>query len=177
MVVVFVEPVSVPKCRKIVQADILCCITYMKPSYEEVIEIAQLLGEKNLPNANVENLVVDMAIVQRCARAIIAAGVRCLLVSLGKDGVYLSYATDSKRQHVNSCHIPALPVKKVVNTNGAGDCFCAGFIWGLLHLQSEPIDKYYSTAILYGMRAARLNLQSHMNVATELSIQTLTNDI
>jgi ribokinase len=52
-------------------------------------------------------------------------GVELVAVKLGKRGCYV---TDGKESHL----IPACKIAPK-DTTGAGDAFCAGFIYGLLH--------------------------------------------
>jgi ribokinase len=58
------------------------------------------------------------------ASFLIKKGVRIVAVKLGKNGCYI---TDSKEKYVIE------PYKvKVMDTTGAGDAFCAGFLYGLI---------------------------------------------
>ena len=61
---------------------------------------------------------------EKGARALIAEGIQIVAVKLGKKGCYV---TDGVEQHL----IDAYKVR-VVDTTGAGDAFCAGFLHGLL---------------------------------------------
>ncbi|PVX24691.1 MAG: hypothetical protein CW691_06865 [Candidatus Bathyarchaeum sp.] len=58
------------------------------------------------------------------ARTLRELGAECVAVKLGKRGCYV---TDGKESHL----IEAYKVK-AVDTTGAGDAFCAGFIYGLV---------------------------------------------
>jgi ribokinase len=60
----------------------------------------------------------------RGADALIGRGAKIVAVKLGGDGCYV---TDGRERHL----IEAFKVK-VVDTTGAGDAFCAGFLYGLL---------------------------------------------
>jgi ribokinase len=60
----------------------------------------------------------------RGSRALIEEGVQIVAVKLGKKGCYV---TDGVETHL----IDAYQVK-VMDTTGAGDAFCAGFLYGLL---------------------------------------------
>ena len=58
------------------------------------------------------------------SRIFIKEGVRVIAVKLGKKGCYV---TDGKESHIIE------PYKvKAVDTTGAGDAFCAGFLYGLI---------------------------------------------
>lgn len=85
---------------------LLTYIDYFLPNAEE---IALLTGEKD-PYRNAELL--------------IEAGVGCAVIKCGADGCLI-------RTKEICMQIPAYPVKHVVDTTGAGDCFAAGFLWGL----------------------------------------------
>ncbi|MFB3888420.1 MAG: carbohydrate kinase family protein [Candidatus Bathyarchaeia archaeon] len=76
-------------------------------------EIALLTGEKD---------------PRKAAKAVIASGVKVVAVKLGAKGCYV---TDGGEQHqVEAFKVP------VVDTTGAGDAFCAGFLYGLLKQKS-----------------------------------------
>jgi ribokinase len=61
---------------------------------------------------------------EKGARVLLDEGVKIVAVKMGKKGCYV---TDGKEKHL----IPAYKVK-VEDSTGAGDAFCAGFIYGLL---------------------------------------------
>jgi len=58
------------------------------------------------------------------AETLIREGVKIIAVKLGSKGCYV---TDGKENH----HVEAFKVK-VVDTTGAGDAFCVGFLYGLI---------------------------------------------
>ncbi|MEM1540073.1 MAG: carbohydrate kinase family protein [Candidatus Bathyarchaeia archaeon] len=62
------------------------------------------------------------------AKTLLDAGVKIVAVKLGSRGCYV---TNGRESH----HIEAFKVK-VVDTTGAGDAFCAGFLYGLLNNKS-----------------------------------------
>lgn len=59
------------------------------------------------------------------AREFQARGARHVVIKLGAQGAFCRSADGRE------CRIPALPVAKVVDTTGAGDCWSAGFLAGL----------------------------------------------
>jgi ribokinase len=61
---------------------------------------------------------------EKGAEALLDRGVQIVAVKLGPKGCYV---TDGSEKHL----IPCYPVK-VVDTTGAGDAFCAGFLYGLI---------------------------------------------
>jgi ribokinase len=77
------------------------------------IELAFLTGEINY---------------RKSADLMVGRGVKIVAVKLGSDGCYV---TDGRERHL----IEAFNVK-VVDTTGAGDAFCAGFLYGLLNDKS-----------------------------------------
>jgi sugar/nucleoside kinase (ribokinase family) len=60
----------------------------------------------------------------KAAKAFLRMGSKCIVVKLGEKGSYFL------NQKGESSRVPAFKAK-VVDTTGAGDCFCAGFIKGL----------------------------------------------
>lgn len=59
------------------------------------------------------------------AHRILELGPKHVIVTLDKEGCLI--VSDHYEQY-----IPPLECKEIVNTSGAGDAFCGGFIWGLL---------------------------------------------
>lgn len=72
-------------------------------------------------------------------------GAQWVVVTHGQDDIWIAAAGDYYRAK-------PLPVEKVVNAIGCGDCFAAGIAWGLAQGR-EPL-----TAIRYGIAAAAENL-------------------
>jgi len=77
-----------------------------------------------MPNALELKLLTGEADYRKGAEFMLEKGVTIVAVKLGSGGCYV---TDGREKHL----IPALNVK-VVDTTGAGDAFCAGFLYGLL---------------------------------------------
>lgn len=83
-------------------------LDWFMPSYEEAVR----LGGKDKP--------------EDIAEVFISKGVKNVVVKLGKDGCYV------KPQGEPGFYAPAYNDIKVLDTSGAGDSFCAGFITGLV---------------------------------------------
>jgi len=61
---------------------------------------------------------------RKAALAFLKLGAKCVIIKQGEKGSYLLH------QNGREFHVPAFKAK-AVDTTGAGDCFCAGFIKGL----------------------------------------------
>lgn len=83
-------------------------IDYFIPSINE----AQLLSGKETP--------------KECADAFFLTGVGSVVIKLGSDGCY--YQKDSSDKGI---YLPTYESFKAADTTGAGDSFCAGFLFGL----------------------------------------------
>jgi ribokinase len=81
-----------------------------------------------MPNAIELSLITGQADYCRGADFLIGMGVRIVAVKLGGDGCYV---TDGRESHL----IEAFKVE-ALDTTGAGDAFCAGFLYGLLKEKS-----------------------------------------
>lgn len=81
-----------------------------------------------MPNALELELLTGKADYRKGANFMLEKGVKIVAVKLGSGGCYV---TDGRESHL----IKALNVK-VVDTTGAGDAFCAGFLYGLLNGES-----------------------------------------
>jgi ribokinase len=78
-----------------------------------------------MPNRGELQLMVGVSDYVKGADALIEKGAKIVVVKLGEDGCYI---TNGRERH----HIEAFKTK-VIDTTGAGDAFCAGFLYGLLH--------------------------------------------
>jgi pseudouridine kinase len=130
-----VEPVSVPKARKL--KPLLERIDTITPNRDELAAIS------GLPVHSLED-------VERAAKALLAQGVQCVLVTLGKDGVMACTMTASE-------HFPAAPAR-VVDTTGAGDAFTAGVVYG--YHRDWPLPD----CVEYGQRLSRQIISSSHSV-------------
>lgn len=81
-----------------------------------------------MPNAKELELLTGTADYKKGAKILYRKGVKMIAVKLGSKGCYI---TDGKESHL----IMAFKVK-VVDTTGAGDAFCAGFLYGLINEKS-----------------------------------------
>ncbi|MDH5266230.1 MAG: carbohydrate kinase family protein [Candidatus Bathyarchaeota archaeon] len=77
-----------------------------------------------MPHAKELGLLTGTADYKKGADILCRKGVKIVAVKLGSKGCYI---TDGKEKHL----IEAFKVK-VVDTTGAGDAFCAGFLYGLI---------------------------------------------
>jgi len=93
-------------------------------SLESIIKKTYVL----MPNAIELELLTGETDYCRGADFMIGRGVKIVGVKLGGDGCYV---TDGRERHL----IEARKVK-VVDTTGAGDAFCAGFLYGLVNEKS-----------------------------------------
>ncbi|HSL75666.1 MAG TPA: carbohydrate kinase family protein [Candidatus Limnocylindrales bacterium] len=89
--------------------------------------------------------------------SLVERGKRFAVCTMGPDG---AVAVDADRRWYD---VPALPGVTVVDSNGAGDAFFAGTLFGIL----EGVS--LETALVYGSRAAALSVTS-----TELASEELT---
>jgi ribokinase len=77
-----------------------------------------------MPNAGELELLTGESDYRRGAEALLAEDISVAAIKLGAQGCYVTDGTES-------CMIEA-PKVKVVDTTGAGDAFCAGFLYGLI---------------------------------------------
>lgn len=91
---------------------------------EPIIRRAYIL----MPNAIELELLTGEIDYRKGADVIIGKGIKIVAVKLGGEGCYV---TDGQERHLIS------PFKvEVVDTTGAGDAFCAGFLYGLVNNRS-----------------------------------------
>jgi pseudouridine kinase len=130
-----VEPVSVPKARKL--RPLLERIDTITPNRDELAAIS------GLPVHSLDD-------VERAAKTLLDQGVQCVLVTLGKDGVMACTRASSE-------HYPAAPAH-VVDTTGAGDAFTAGIVYG--YHRDWPL----ADCVEFGQRLSRQIISSSDSV-------------
>ena len=99
--------------RKISNNDIWELLDYLLPNE---IELKELTRTENILKA---------------IHTLKSRGVKEVIVKLGKQGAV--YEDDGKL-----LSFPAVPVEQVVDTTGAGDCFIAGFLYGMIQWGNIP---------------------------------------
>jgi sugar/nucleoside kinase (ribokinase family) len=77
-----------------------------------------------MPNEEELTLLTGEKDAYKNAELLVETGVKCVVIKRGKAGCLI-------RTKEDCFEIPAYPVEHVVDTTGAGDCFVAGFLWGL----------------------------------------------
>lgn len=80
-----------------------------------------------LPNESEIALLTGSNDVKENARSLVNKGAKCAVIKCGEKGC-LIYTKEN-----GYIEIPAYTVEKAVDTTGAGDCFVAGFLWGIQH--------------------------------------------
>ena len=138
-----IEPVSVEKARKIQKLPGKVDIITPNTSELEALSGRKIETLESLPSI--------------CAA--LQGRFQHLLVTLGAQGVY----------HYNACaqrgqHYAAFPTR-LVDANGAGDAFVAGFVSGIMY------EYKMERCIRLGMAAARLTLESSATVNHELTFE------
>jgi len=81
-----------------------------------------------MPNLSELELLTKVADYRRGAEVLLEKGVGIIAVKLGSKGCYVTDGRESR-------HIEAFKVN-VIDTTGAGDAFCAGFLYGLINGKS-----------------------------------------
>lgn len=89
--------------------DIKCLLPYIDYILPNEEEVALLTGIKD---------------GKKNAELLVEAGVGCAVIKCGSRGCII-------RKKDILLEISACPAERVVDTTGAGDCFAAGFLWGL----------------------------------------------
>ncbi len=114
-----------------------------------------------LPNENEVHLLTGKNYLEG-AKILLEEGAKIVAIKLGERGCYV---TDGRESHI----IKAFKVE-VVDTTGAGDAFCAGFIYGLLKGRSLKecgiLGNFVASRCLTKM-GAREGLPKTINVPTE----------
>jgi pseudouridine kinase len=139
----FYDPTSVPKSLLFLHDDFLKRVTYIKPNRDEIIAMASKLKGRQIDS------------IDECLDTILKKGVKNILLTLGEKGVIVANRS-------GNTHFKPLTVR-VVNTTGAGDNFCGGFMYGVVH------GKSIETCVRYGQNASKMAIETELSVNPELS--------
>lgn len=153
-------------------------ITFVSPNEAEIVAMAEALHPKNTKagppprrvvlkkgsNGKCINDILDREL-QRPIIEILQAGVKYVVLTLGSQGAAL--CSKGPLGQILYNHYPALP-SSVVKLSGAGDCLVAGTLAALSRKLVEQ------EAVAYGVAAAKLAVESEMNVPQGLSWDALS---
>ena len=104
--------------------------------------------------------VKSVADARRVSTALREMGANSVVVTLGENGALLN--------HGGVCeHVPAFDAGPVVETTGAGDCFCGGFAHALLQ-NSSPVDAARFACAAASISVTRPGTAPSMPVAEEV---------
>ncbi len=106
---------------------------------ESIIKRSHVL----MPNSLELEILTGTKNVEKGTAKLLSCGVKVVVVKLGAEGCYV---TDGKEAHTLA------PLKvSVVDTTGAGDAFCAGFLYGLLN--QKPLKECGELGNFVGSRS------------------------
>jgi pseudouridine-5'-phosphate glycosidase/sugar/nucleoside kinase (ribokinase family) len=184
----WLEPVSVSKahaaCCSLVEAGLFGALTFTSPNEDEAVAMAAALQGSAAPAPHKGIAHAPSAEdVRTAAGALVRAGCRHVLTTRGPQGVlWARRAAPGSSSDVLFEELPALEVDSITSTRGAGDSFVAGAAWALITAPTstapstfrvtqddERHDERVRAAILCGLRAARLALQTEGAVPIDLS--------
>jgi len=184
----WLEPVSVSKahaaCCSLVEAGLFGALTFTSPNEDEAVAMAAALQGSAAPAPHNGIAHAPSAEdVRTAAGALVRAGCRHVLTTRGPQGVlWARRAAPGSSSDVLFEELPALEVDSISSTRGAGDSFVAGAAWALITAPTstapstfrvtqddERHDERVRAAILCGLRAARLALQTEGAVPVDLS--------
>jgi len=107
-----VEPVSVPKSRKLIELLKTSSVYLASPNFDQ---IEQMAGTRDIESA---------------FRFLHGKGLTNVVIHAGPEGAFASDGSDIE-------HVEAQPPQRIVDVTGAGDAAVAGLVYGLL--QGEPL--------------------------------------
>lgn len=81
-----------------------------------------------IPSADEAQMLSGETEPHKMADVFFGYGAKCVVIKLGKEGCYLQEAAEEKGSFIPACSGVA-----AVDTTGAGDSFCAGFLYGISH--------------------------------------------
>jgi sugar/nucleoside kinase (ribokinase family) len=157
--------------------DVLSLVDFISPNMAELEAMARAaLLKHNLCLTNTSQL-LDRSVPKELQKArpwlqilLQQCSVGNIIVTLGAAGAAVC-TLSSDKQYIDIHHAPALPVDRIENTSGAGDCLVAGMMHSLLEKRNNHTD-----ALAAGIAAARQAICSEYNVPPSLNINQLRSD-
>lgn len=144
------DPVSTIKLPKI--KNILPYLTLLKPNLLELEKAYEMLTNKSIKIKNSSDLLV-------ASEALLDTGLKKLVVSLGSNGAF--YCSKTERFYTRGTLVD------VVNTNGAGDAFVAGFCEALYN----GLDN--KQCLMHAVAAAKLVVESEETVSPFMNLKNV----
>ena len=166
---VLIEPVSMEKAkklRKVVNGSGKCTVDYITPSKNE---LKSIMGMEMGDNQGLD-MDIDLNIV-KAAEELKGKGVKNVIITLGKRGVYVSCGRHQgggglnkeigvEKDELNKFMAPYRG--EVVDVTGAGDALVAGLIYGIYKGYSMEV------AVRFGLGAAALTVSTKETVRRNL---------
>ena len=115
------------KCKEMGKTTLLDVCWDAKDRWASVLDCAMPYIDIFMPSIDEAVKLSGETEPEKIADVFFAKGVRKVVIKLGKHGAYLREEKDAK-----SVIIPTYSKIKAVDTTGAGDSFCSGFITGLV---------------------------------------------
>ncbi|CAM6114565.1 unnamed protein product [Calypogeia fissa] len=175
---VWFEPVSIAKATR--ATGLLKSITFVSPNEAEIVAMAEALQPKKKKAGYLAQVRLEEGTSMRSVsdilgqelqgpiREVLRAGVKYIVLTLGSQGAVL--CSREPLGQILFHHYSALPAS-VVKLSGAGDCLVAGTLAALSKNLVEP------RAVAYGLAAAKLAVESEMNVPERLSWEQLSDSV
>jgi len=161
---VLIEPVSMEKAkklRKIVNGCEKWTVDYITPSKNE---LKSILGVEMSNNQDLDmdmDMGLDLNIV-KAAEELKGKGIKNVIVTLGKRGVYVS-GGGADKERKEDCNKFITPYRsEIVDVTGAGDALVAGLVYGIYKGYSMEV------AVRFGLAAAALTVSTKETVRRDL---------
>ena len=115
------------KCQEMGKTTLLDVCWDAKDRWASVLDVAMPYIDIFMPSIDEAVKISGETEPEKIADVFFAKGVKKVVIKLGKKGAYLRETADAK-----SVIVPTYSKIKAVDTTGAGDSFCSGFITGLV---------------------------------------------
>ena len=161
---VLIEPVSMEKAkklRKIVNGCEKWTVDYITPSKNE---LKSILGVEMSNNQDLDmDMDVDLDLnIVKAAEKLKGKGIKNVIVTLGKRGVYVS-GGGANKERKEDCNKFITPYRsEIVDVTGAGDALVAGLVYGIYKGYSMEV------AVRFGLAAAALTVSTKETVRRDL---------
>ncbi|HEV2992180.1 MAG TPA: PfkB family carbohydrate kinase [Candidatus Angelobacter sp.] len=121
---------------------------WINGSRPQLAEMLRVVDALLINDTEAKMLAQDFSLV-RAAQKVLTMGPKALVIKHGEYGATVFFQDEAYGIGRHPFRAPTLPIEKVVDPTGAGDCFAGGFM-GYIASQRELTHEVFKRAMFYG---------------------------
>ncbi|HEV2964571.1 MAG TPA: PfkB family carbohydrate kinase [Candidatus Angelobacter sp.] len=121
---------------------------WINGSRPQLVEMLRVVDALLINDTEAKMLAQDFSLV-RAAQKVLTMGPKALVIKHGEYGATVFFQDGAFGIGRHPFRAPTLPIEKVIDPTGAGDCFAGGFM-GYIASQGELTREVFKRAMFYG---------------------------